>query len=304
MPKWKPFLDFNPLDLPSLPKKDVTEARIVPTILLRKGYTFEVNSHNKVTMVGPGIRPTELCFGVYNLWFLMHWVEWTTGEPFNQMDDFSIQNKLGEGSVVGYGNDSGSWTNSVYRPTCTGDYWSFSDSGLTKNKGFNFVAIPFRGLAQFSHFGYNELPTYPGVWKRKMDSDTLEERRAWREALEESGFCFYRHPTTALLYFSNASNVSQGYPPTADLLGYPRLLLDGPSVYPSWCDQEHLAEELGRLEDAEFEQSDSDAEDNLSSLSEDEEKSDEEEDSNLSRLMAAICKPAGSRSEHEECSGQ
>merc|ERR1711874_564042 len=198
MPKWKPFLDFNPLDLPSLPKKDVTEARIVPTILLRKGYTFEVNSHNKVTMVGPGIRPTELCFGVYNLWFLMHWVEWTTGEAFNQMDDFSIQNKLGEGSVVGYGNDSGSWTNSVYRPTCTGDYWSFSDSGLTKNKGFNFVAIPFRGLAQFSHFGYNELPTYPGVWKRKMDSDTLEERRAWREALEESGFCLMAHQCTRL----------------------------------------------------------------------------------------------------------
>lgn len=147
MPKWKPFRDFNPLDLPSLPKKDVTEARIVPTVLLRKGYTFNVNGHGKVTMVGPGIRSTELCFGVYNLWFLMHWVEWSTGEPYNQMDDFSILSQPGQGAVVGYGHDDSFRPNSVYKPNSTGDYWSFSDSGLNRTNGFNMIAVPFRGLA-------------------------------------------------------------------------------------------------------------------------------------------------------------
>merc|ERR1711931_370265 len=174
-------------------------------------------------MVGPGIRSTELCFGVYNLWFLMHWVEWSTGEPYNQMDDFSILSQPGQGAVVGHGHDDSFRPNSVYKPNSTGDYWSFSDSGLNRTNGFNMIAVPFRGLAQFCYVNSDELPTVPGIWKRKIDSDTLDERRTWREALEKSGFCYYRHPTKAELYFSNAFNVAHGYPPTADLLGYPKL---------------------------------------------------------------------------------
>jgi len=221
--KWKPFPDFNPLNLSCLSRKDVIRTRIVPTVLLRSGYSFSVNNHGDASMEGPGIRPTQLCFGVYNLWFLMQWVEWSTGEPFDRMDDFSILSKPGLGVTVGHGHQDELRPHTVYLPRRIGDYWSYSDSSLNHADGDKMITISFRSVAQFCHISRLELPTTPGIWKRKMGSDTLDERRAWREALEKSGFCYYQHPTKAELYFSNAFNVAHGYPPTADLLGYPKL---------------------------------------------------------------------------------
>jgi len=302
--------NFKPLDLPSLPKKNVTEAKIVPTILLRKGYTFHVNAFGKVTMVGPGIRATELCAGVYNLWFLLQWIEWSAGKPVTQVNDFSILEKLGSGTTVGIGHSSCDRTSSVYRPHSTGDYWSFSDSGLSKCGGWSLVAVPFRGLAQFSTFGHDNLPSTPGIWKRLMDCDTLEERRVWRQALESSGFCYYRHPTTPVLYFSNASNVMQGYPPTADLLGYPKLSLEQPDVYPDWCDQEYLSEELARFSEwslhddsdtcsSEEDTSCSDSESEFYDVSEPGDEEVEQEDQQ-SRLLAGLLVTRSSGSEQED----
>lgn len=149
------------------------------------------------------------------------------------------------------------------------------------------------------------MPTIPGIWKRKIDSDTLDERRTWREALEKSGFCYYRHPTKAELYFSNAFNVAHGYPPTADLLGYPKLLLEGPEVEPEWCDQDHLGGELARRAvDRGNDRGDDSQHSSYSSASDEEEEECEGIKAGAQALFAGLGIADSFESEHEECGGQ
>merc|ERR1711993_146606 len=60
-------------------RKDVLEVRIVPLLLVLNGYMFTRNKFGKVIIHGPGIPPVEVGFGIYNMWFLQHWLEWSMG---------------------------------------------------------------------------------------------------------------------------------------------------------------------------------------------------------------------------------
>lgn len=218
------------MDLPSLKKKDMVEARVVPSILLDSGYTLLRNSFGKVTIDGPGIKPTELCFGVYNLWFLIQWIEWSAGRPY--YGGYCQEDKdFGQGKTVGkFYKPIGAegHPGSVFRPKSVGNYWSFAGhvKGEVAKPG---LIMPVTRIAANCDFHFDELPAESGYWKKNLSPRDDEGRRAWVHALDQRGFGHAFDSTETKLYFSNAFSVLTGYPPTAELLGYPKLAVEIPS---------------------------------------------------------------------------
>lgn len=229
--RYKVLENFNPLDLSSVKKKDLVEARIVPTILLDNGFTFKcADSFRKVVMEGPGQKRFDLCFGVYNLWFLLHWVEFSLDGKYQ--GTFSRLDKEGNGKTIGAfakgpqssGDPCAYDPGSVFRPARLGDYWSFSDTAFAEMHG---NLMPVARMAPNFKQGFGKLPAKAAYWKKIMDPRNVLQRRTWMEFLDQHGYSYRFNPIKTELYFSNARSASQGYPPNAMLLGLPKLDLKG-----------------------------------------------------------------------------
>jgi len=223
--KWKVLTlseDFHPLDLSSLRKRDVVEVRIAPLVLLRSGYSFIRKPNGKVFMIGNGIRATEMVFGIYNLWFLIHWIEWSTGMDISQMEFCRLDKELG-GQYVANTVEEG--VGSVFRPARLGHYWPFRSEAKGRAL-FAQPIMPVHRLAPNCDFDRDDMPRRPGYWKRIMDPDHTEELQAWCHAIEQERMGYTISPNKTELYFSNALSVLKGYPPNAALLGFPKLDID------------------------------------------------------------------------------
>jgi len=220
--------DFNALDLSSVKKKDLVEARIVPTILLDCGYTLKRGPSGKVLFNGPGIQEIDLCFGVYNLWFLLHWVEFSQGFGYDGLysrtDDGDDAGGVFMRSLEGLlSNDSlASRAGSVHKPAKLGDYWSFSDTEPAECHGH---LMPVARLAPNFKLRPGNVPQKTAYWKKTMDPENNQQRRTWIEFLDQHGFSYRFNPAKTELYFSNSRSASLGYPPNAELLGLPKLAL-------------------------------------------------------------------------------
>jgi len=225
-PRWKFLSDFNPLQLDSIPNTFLNQGRVVPAILLRHGYKFSYGSEC-TTISGPGLPPFKLSFGFYNLWFLMHWVEWSLDKPYSECIDWyaAIDDWEDRGKGFEWYSHEGSWIPHIGRSVFDRNYWDFSSVFAYNGPPIEMRKETCVGLSVACDFNHDAIPKETGLWHRKFDKDNLETRRAWQEVLS-TDFARYVSSETAEIHFSNAANICMGYPPTADMLNLPKFKLD------------------------------------------------------------------------------
>jgi len=226
-PRWKVLAEFNPLDLGLIPNKFLNQGRVVPATLIRHGYRFKYSEQEGTVLSGPGIQPLTLSFGFYNLWFLMNWVEWSLDKPYTEcidwygvIDDWEEPGK----GFEWYARD-GSWIPHIGRSIFERNYWDFTSTYVYEGPPVNMEKYSCIGYSVECDFDHDSVPEEAGLWVRKFDHDDPKTRQKWQKTLSV-GFARHIASETAEIHFSNAANVCMGYPPTAALLGLPKLILD------------------------------------------------------------------------------
>jgi len=213
---WQPF-QLNPLDLVKVNKHYLDKARIVPSILLDNGYDVILDK-GEPFLVGPCITPFRLGYGFYNLWFLLQWVEWSTGSSYLG-GEFSFCSGIAQAKTPAFE------TMGFFRPKGT-TYWDYSERDVAQDGiELDSPAPWFLGLDGASSVKSDDVIDLPGVWKIDLKDLSLEERQNWKRSVQKNGYSFYRHPTKAEMFFTNASGINKGMPPTASMLGLPKLVL-------------------------------------------------------------------------------
>lgn len=207
------YEDFNPCDLTLIRRKDATQLKLVPQLLVDDGYSFKSVGYGRVVMSGRGMEPYELCFGIYNFWFLLHWLEWSLDiSPCGYNGEF---HKASGGGGLTLDSRCGT-DGSLYQPRDLGMYTDFADDRQCVGSGL----VPVIWLKDNCDFDYSELESLEqGYWKKDIGFGDVN-REKWRKALEAASFSFLFHPNRAELYFTNARN---WLPPNAQLLGLSKL---------------------------------------------------------------------------------
>jgi len=230
---WEPW-DGNPLDLANINSMDLQEARIVPAVLVEQGYSVTF-SGNLPVLTGTGIPVVPLLYGQFNLWFMLHWVEWSLGTSYS--GKFLKRSWKGPSpriSVLGTGYDVYIDYPLLYARANT--YWDFSNRNIGSTFGQIYddaelgmkTGVPmFSGLAYSMPSKADEVPTGLRAWKICVAGMSVEERTETVSVLS-TRFNYYYHPTKAEVYFTNDADVRKKLPPTASMLGLPKLYLIWP----------------------------------------------------------------------------
>jgi len=251
--QWDPW-DGNPIDLSLLSPLDLKVKRIVPKVLLDQGYSF-TTADDCLVIKGKGIPDTRLAFGTFNLWFLLQWVEWsigrayrgafvcstlsgtvekhagthalsladTLGQPYLRSVMSSIAKKQGSVPVSLDFTEA----NELYKEYT---YWDYADRYLgTSFRQFGKdEGLPrFAGLDGIKAHGPGSVPAGVSVWKLDFADMNVVERAETIRSLS-SKFSYYYHPDKAEVFFTNEADANKNLPPTAAMLGLPKLSLRVP----------------------------------------------------------------------------
>jgi hypothetical protein len=234
-------------------RKDVVECRIVPLLLVLNGYMFTINKFGKAIMNGPLVSSFEIGFGIYNMWFLQHWMEWSIGfcprgfdayvrVPVSKVwnGDYSASPEsvlLPERVTPNkekFHRDhrragSRSSTNRTVRRWYTverANFGTFSSDNKVKTDEPWSIRPVHRLPMSVGEFSFTDLPDWAGYWKVPLTTDQVNPLyRNWKLALDQQGFSYHFNPWKPELYFSNSLASAEGLPPNAKLLGLPKLEL-------------------------------------------------------------------------------
>lgn len=175
-------------------------------------------------MVGKGLPATEMVFGIYNLWFLMQWICWSTDLRAYTLNFCRLDKDTHGVRRSGRKKDEDR-PGSVYFPTRLGYFWPFASQREDRVRASGPI-MPVEGLAPNCDFHHSEMPLKAGYWKRIMDPGNVQELNAWLMAIDQNAMGHKLNPDKTELYFANTHSASKGYPPNATALGYPKLCLD------------------------------------------------------------------------------
>jgi len=223
-------------------RKDVAEVKIVPLLLVLNGYVFSRNKFGKVLMSGPGIQPFEVGFGIYNMWFLQHWLEWSAGIS-SEATEVQVRLPSTNSWSGRYIRDPDldvypyRWpTMNAYRQVAKkgrwhsiekASFWTYSSENVVKTSS-PWTLRPVHRLAFTKReLRPSDLPSEAGYWKIPISLDLSDTVRCeWKRALDSKGFSYHFNPWKPELYFSNSQSSAEGLPPNAQLLGLPKLEID------------------------------------------------------------------------------